>query len=418
MSARRGALTRAGVRLAGRAARAGAWVGLGRSALDPDRLLRRARRRARVQDAAADDLAEAPVVEALPVLARALEAEARLTPLGRLVAGGMVTRALENRLRIRDLVLANPEIAAERIDRPLFVAGFPRTGTTLLQNLLAADPEARPLLGWEAYHPLPRRGLFGDPRPRKHARDVRMLLDVVPELPSVHAVTAAGPEECLPLLLRTFVSPAWHLYAYVPSYRQWLDGQPPSRFVDAYRFHADQLRVLQWSRPGGRWLLKSPAHLQSVPALLEAYPDAIVVRTHRDTRKVLPSTCSLVRLLRHLVGARVDDLELGRQALRLGRRVLDAMEKPIEARDRQRVVEVLYADLVARPIEVVERVQAAAGRDVSAAMRVRMERWLAENPRHRHGVHRYALSDFGLAEDEVEGLSARYHARFGVPSES
>lgn len=368
-----------------------------------------------------EDLGAGPVEEGIRVLAASVETDARPGAFGRQVARGMILQGIERRLRIVDLVKRTPEIRAQEIRRPLFIVSPPRTGTTLLYNLLAQDPHARPLLSWEAYHPLPqspgsRNGR--DPRIGKHRRGIRMLDWVAPDLQAIHPVVADGPEECVPLLMRTFVCGAWSMFCTVPTYDHWVRSRPPEDYREVYRFHRDQLRLLQWQHHGdGAWLLKSPAHTLALPALLRTYPDAVVVRTHRDVAKVLPSACSLFRAARSIVEGPVDTHALGRAGLSMAEDLLHRVMRPIPEEDRDRVLDVRYADLVADPVGTAERIQAAAGRDVSPRMRSAMEAWLRDNPRHKQGVHRYRLEDYGVGRDDVEALAGDYHRHFDVPRE-
>ena len=379
--------------------------GLGRVGLGPRPLSASSIEDAARRATGLDDFGESGWRDALHVLVPSFENEAQLSPFGRIAIKVLIRRALEARLGLVALAKREPSIAAERLPRPVFVVGFPRTGTTLLFNLLAQAEEARPLLGWEAYETLPPPGRR-DRRIRKHRRAIRSLRRVRPELWELHPVEVEGPEECLPLLLRAVTTDAWLLYGRLPSYEAWLAQAPETAHDAAYRFHRLQLQVLQWQRPGGRWLLKSPAHLDALPSLLCAYPDACIVRTHRDLAKVLPSTCSLLGLIRSLFSDAVDETELGRYALDAARRRLDRMRSPLPETMRERILDVEYADLVADPLGTVARIHAHFDLPQDEGLRTRMEAWMAAHPRHEHGRHRYTLEQFGLAAEEVEALEA------------
>ncbi len=395
--------------------RVGERAGFAPRPISGRRLLEVARRRTGLHD-----LGEGPTEEGLGILAASLENEAGLPFVGRHVASETMLRSLTRRLQVVDIVGRTPEIRAQEIRRPLFIVAPPRTGTTLLYNLLAQDPAARPLLGWEAFDPLPPSGRRGreDRRIARHRWNIRAFGWLAPDLQRIHPVEADGPEECIPLLMRTFVSSAWIMLARVPTYEAWVRSRPHEDHLAAYHLHRDHLRLLQWQRRGGgAWLLKSPAHLLALPALLDAYPDAVVVRTHRDARKVLPSTCSLFRASRALLEGRVDARALGRDVLRTASDLYERMLRPLPPEAAGRVVDVRYADLVADPIAMVERVQTAAGRGVTPEMRARVEAWLRSHPRHKAGIHRYRLEDFGVTAGEVDALAAGYHQRFDIPRE-
>lgn len=403
------------IRLVDAAGRLGEHAGLSPSPVSGRRILERVRRRTGLHD-----LGDGEAEEGLRVLAASIETEARPGAFGREVVRGMIAQSIERRLRILDLVARTPQIRAQTIRRPLFIVSPPRTGTTLLYNLLAQDPAARPLLSWEAYDPFPpsRTGWRGrDPRIARHRRNVRFLDWLAPDLQRIHPVTADGPEECVPLLMRTFVTGVWSMFANVPTYDAWVRSRPAATYDAAYRHHRDQLRLLQWQRPEGHWLLKSPAHTLALPALLRVYPDAVVVRTHRDLCRVLPSALSLFRAARSLLEGPVDTRALGQSGLAMAQDLLARVMRPLPDSARERVVDVRYADLVADPLGTVERIQRAAGREVTAEMAEGVERWLEANPRHKQAVHRYRLEDYGLDPEEVGELSEAYHRRFDVPPE-
>ncbi|MFV1959542.1 MAG: sulfotransferase, partial [Planctomycetota bacterium] len=333
--------------------------------------------------------------------------EAGLGAFGHRAARRMLARVLDRRFQVLEFAARHPEALAPEIEDPVFVAGLPRTGTTLLFNLLAQDARMRPLLGWEAFFAVPPRPGHKDRRRARHRRQVRAIDWILPDLKRVHPLDADGPEECIPLLLRTFVTSAWTLYAHVPSYRAWLAAQPPEVLDETYRLHPLQLRTHQGPGPDGRrWLLKSPAHLKGLAALLRIYPDARVVRTHRDLAHVVPSACSLLAVFRALLVGRVDPFRLGREALALGRDTLEHLTAVGEGEAAGRIVDVEYDDLVSDPFGAVVSIQGRLGRRVSPAMEAAMRRWLADHPRHRHGVHRYSLEAFGITPEEIAALEA------------
>jgi hypothetical protein len=390
-------------------------LGLPPRPISADRMIAKAKRRTGLEDLGPTD-----IFEPFSILGEAFEKEANLSPFGHLLTRSMLLRSLERRLQVVDFVNRNPGIREESIRNPLFVVGFPRTGTTLLLNLLAQDPAARPLLCWEAYHPIPPRRIRkrgADPRVRRQRRAIRQLEHVVPDIKTVHKITADGPEECVPLLMRSFASSAWCLFAHVPSYETWLWEEPLARHEDTYRFHKLQLQLLQSQRRGDRWLLKSPAHLQGLSALLSVYPDACVLQTHRDLAKVLPSGCSLFGVLQSLYTDHLDPAALGRRGLEMGVRSLERLIEMRREDTARRILDLRYADLVADPVGTVERVYDHFGLEMTKGMRAGMERWVADNPRHKHGVHRYSLEQFGLDEDEVEREAAPYHDYFDIPRE-
>lgn len=378
---------------------------------DADDLLRDARRRTGLSDLGPD------TGDALDRLVDAVNAESRLTALGRLIVTRMLRTFVAQRLRIVAAHRRSPALSAMPVTRPVFVVGYWRTGTTLLHNLLAQADGARPLYMHEAVDPLPPalRGTARDTRPLQFGLQQRGLYYLSPEITRIHDFNG-GPAECLRLLGRSFVS---HLFPHMvpaPSYEAWLWGLDDAAFAPVYALHRMQLQTLQADGRPGHWVLKSPAHLPTLPALLAEYPDAIVVQTHRDPAKVLGSLSSLVSLGVGLLADAPDPRVIGRQ-------VLDRTERTLARVDRaraavgDRVVDVRYADLVRDPVAVVAGIQDRAGRPLSAAAEARMRAWLAANPQGKHGAHRYSLAQFGLDPAAVERFAGPYRDRYGVPAE-
>jgi hypothetical protein len=397
-------------RVAGGAARLG-W----RTRLSASPIVERARRRTGLSD-----FGEGDVDEPLGVLVDSLEREARLTPFGRQCMQTALVETLCKRLRIVDHVKREAEVRQQKILRPLIVVGFPRTGTTLLQNLLAQDPASRPLLGWESFSPLPethRRSGRRDPRIRRFEKFLRGVQYSSPEFQTVHEITAEGPAECNFLLGRTLVTWFYSLSNRVPAYEDWLYAQPQSVLEAAYRLHRDQLKILQHQRPGKRWLLKGPAHLNALHAIAAVYPDVCVVQTHRDLSKVHPSTCSLLALARGVLSDAIDARALGREALESGMRQLERMMRLRDELSAERVLDVRYADLMRDPVGAVRSIYDHFGLYWPEEMGARCRAWIDRNPRHKHGVHRYTLATFGTDREEIDRLAATYHRRFDVPLE-
>jgi hypothetical protein len=376
---------------------------LGGAQLDADALLAGARRRTGLHD-----LGDFPGELPLRVLVGSLRDEARLTPFGRVLTARILSRYMVQRLRIVEELRRRPETAAVPIRRPLFVVGLPRTGTTLLLNLLAQVPPARPLRGWEAADPLPRRG-----REREFALLTRGLHYLAPELPRIHELPVRGATECFPLLNRSFLSWAYLLLGHVPSYERWLWEQDTDALEGSYRLHRAQLRLLSLQRAAGHWVLKWPAHVYALEALTRVYPDAAIVQTHRELAEVLPSNASLLYTTRSIFSDAVTRRATGRALLEQIERHLGRV---VAGRDRlgDRVLDVRYPDLLADPLGVVRRIHTHFSYELPDGTEARITAYLAANPKGKHGGHRYSLEEFGLDRADVERVGAGYSERFGA----
>ncbi len=366
--------------------------GLWRQSLAPDHLKAIASRRTRLYD-----WGEEPFEEALTVLVGSFEAEADLTPLGRLGLKQDLLRLLANRLRMQAHFVHHSAIRDEHIERPLFIVGLPRTGTTMLFNLLAQDPAVRSPKLWELLWPLPLRPDRKDRRVALTKRLVRRMYWAVPPLRAVHPMEAEGPEECLLLFEHMFTSIDFAMRADVPSYLGWLlrrDLEPE------YRYYRAILQLLQFQHPLRRWLLKSPFHLFDLPALLSVFPDAAIVQTHRDPRAVVPSFCSLAALMHRPHSDALDPRRLGRQWLEVLAAIMQRSAE-VRAQAPASFFDVHYRGLIDDPKGTVERIYDYFQLPFTDAMAAGIEGWLARHPQHRHGVHRYSAASFGLTDEQI-----------------
>jgi hypothetical protein len=376
------------------------------------RLLEAARRKAKL-----DDFGDESFREPLQRLLASIRDEARLTSMGRIIQHARIVSLLANRLRIQRMLAAHPEILDVELGRVVVIAGLQRTGTTLLHRLLAADPSARTLPAWEALNPAPlssRPGADRAARMRQAVRAERALAYLAPEFFAIHPIEATAPEEDVLLLELTFLSQAPEAMMYVPSYARWLEGQDVR---PAYAYVRNVLQLLQWIRPGRHWVLKTPNHLEHLDALLETFPTALVVQTHRDPRKTIASFCSMVAHGRGVLSNHVDVRDVAAHWLRKQRRLVDRAMESRRSAPTDRFVDVAYADLVADPLAQVARIYRFAGLEFRDELRAAFEAARAANPPQRHGRHVYRLEDFGLTAEQVDRELAAYRACHKIPVE-
>ncbi len=392
--------------------RAAARVGIGRVSLAEEDLIRAATR-----SSGLDDFIDESFREPMQRMITSLEAEGELHPLGRVTIRESLVRALVNRLRLEDLCIRHPEIEETEVREPVFVVGLQRTGTTKLQRLLTCEPGLRSMPAWEGLNPVPfpervdRRGR--DPRIRLAETAEKALRYLSPDLFAIHPVEAEEPEEDIHLLDVTFVSPAIDAIARAPSYQQWfceVDQLP------AYQYMKRLIQLLLWERPG-RWLGKTPHHLEYLDELFSVFPDAKVVITHRDPTRTVASFCSMMAHSRAMFSDRVDLSEVGQQ---FRAKAIRAVERSMAARERlpkEAFLDVLYQDVMADPMKQIRRVYDFLGQDLAPETQASMNDWLANNTQTKHGVHSYALEDFGLDRDEIDPHFHAYRERYGVPVE-
>ncbi len=356
-------------------------IGIRATAPSAAELIDKAKRRCGLEDFGGGEF-----FEPLSRLLESCHREARLNVIGKMALRSDVVRILGNRLLLERDRRIYPEIAQQTIREPLFIVGLPRSGTTLLHILLAADPAHRAPLTWEVMSPSPPSSEDRKQRIQQASRNLAVLRWLAPTFESVHATGAELPQECVSLTSPTFMSDQFDTMYNVPSYRAWFFSQD---LRPAYKFHRRSLQHLQFRQSAERWVLKAPAHMFAAPALLSIYPDARFVQIHRDPIEAVASVSSLVTILRQVFSDAVDPVQIGRDALTYWSQALKTF---MRARDQllpQRVCDLRYDDVRRDPI-------AAAG--------------------HVYGVHRYDAAYFRL-----EGMNgfAEYCERFGIsPSAS
>lgn len=301
-----------------------------------------------------------------------------------------------------------PEIAAVPVVRPLFIVGFGRTGSTFLHNLLALDPQARAPRLWELWSPSPpprQETSLRDPRIKMAQRRLEILTEVAPLIRQIHTMEVQGPDECHHMMRH-----GTHLAMQhdAPEYWEWLKELDDAKLEHLFAHYKLQVQHLLLFFENRRWVSKSLAHLHYFPVLFKVFPDANVVRLHRDPCAAVPSLASLYASLRRLVENPVDPGRVGRIVLDI---FADGMRRMIEA-DRKgpqrQFIDVAFADLVADPIGVVADIYARFGHELSAPFEEAMRRYIKDSQAAAKSRHSYALEEFGLSRDAVLSRSEEY----------
>jgi len=357
--------------------------------------------------------------EPLRVLLAALEDEARLTVLGRILARVEIQRTLQNRLAIEATFRRHPEIGEQTIESPVVITGLGRTGTTLLHDLLAQDPAVRVPMQWELMYPDPppeAASYASDPRIDRVRREIGVMGEADPAFPAMHELAAELPTECIYILAHQFASHMFVGEFNVPSYAVWV---MTADVTPAYAYHRRFLQLLQWRCPGARWVLKAPSHLSSLPTLFRIYPDARVVITHRDPLRVIASLANLMATLQRM---RSDHVDYGSLVAGIAYGFAELVRSVMEQRRSgvvpdERIIDVRYQDLIADPLATVaglyERWGIHFGADAERRVRQRIRRPADDGS----GVHRYAFEDTGLAAAAQRERFALYLQRYGIPGE-
>jgi len=329
---------------------------------------------------------------------------------------GMLVKALIDRLNVTHALKQRPELLERPITRPVFVFGIPRTGTTLLNNLLAADPARRSPLKWELDDPVPpptSATLYTDPRAIAALEAERQLYAAYPDSAKYYRASATYPHECVYILAHDFKTLMWDSMGKMPQYRDYIFS---ADVTSAYEYHKRFLQLHQADAPG-IWNLKMPSHVLNIETLLKVYPDARLVWIHRDPFSATCSLCSLITLGHQFMGGRLDLEWIGQnypwQAAQHAERGMDARDRIGE----DRVIDVQYADVLRNPIGAMRKLYAALGDDFTTEAEAAMQAWLDDNPQDKFGRHEYQFAKFGLRKEEVAPLFERYLARYDVELE-
>jgi hypothetical protein len=353
----------------------------------------------------------------LRALLGSLREEAPLNALGIALLRARILDSLITRLRTEDWIRRHPEIEREPIAAPIVVVGQTRTGTTMLQRLLASDPRHHGPLWWEVRFPAPLPGTrFDEPDPRVAIAEAEVagILAADPEQAAIHPWDAQAPDEEIMLLEHSFFSHVPEAFTNVPSYRAFIDAQD---WTPAYATLRRFLQFLQWQkRQRGalrdRWVLKTPGHLGYLDTLLATFPGALIVQTHRDPVQTIPSAASLNRSLWRMSSDDFDDREVARQ---WQQRMAWAVRRSLAARERipeRQIADVWFLDALAKPMEVIAQIYARFGISLTSEARAALEAWLATNRREKRPPHDYTLAEFGLSEDAIRADFAEYRERF------
>ena len=389
--------------------RAAQWLNVPIGRLDQDTIIEAAKRSTGLEDMG--DPSFLKPMEKLLANAR----RAPFTSLGQAFTQMSCQRAVSNRLRIEQYLKAHKEVLSQTIRRPIFILGFPRTGTTLLQNLIAQAPNRRALEFWELTMPVP---VHEDPakdrakRIRKADQILRAAYLIAPEQQAMHEVRSTTAEECWPLFINTFSVLNVDLQSGMTDYGEWLLNHD---MTGPYREYERQLKLLQHLVPEQDLLLKCPEHLWFLDALLEVFPDACIVWTHRDPFRSVASYCSLISIAWRSLYGRFDPHDVGTH---IEDRFLRGVERAMKARDaygdESRFFDVEFSDLVHNPIDVVHKINDHFQLGFDDSMDASMEAWLQNKRSDKRGSHKYSAERYGLSPERVNGKFQDYIDRFNI----
>ncbi|MCB1706176.1 MAG: sulfotransferase [Halioglobus sp.] len=365
-----------------------------------------------------DDFGDDLWREPFGVLIRSLEEEGQLTLMGRLMARSDIILWLSARLQVVDTLKRHPQILDEEIVAPMVIVGLPRSGTSILFELLSQDPEVGVPLMWEALQPCPppeAATYRTDPRIEQADKLFTQWSRVAPEFASMHEMRGDIPAECGLLMAGTFISDHCASLHQTNSYSAWCLA---ADFTPVYKYHKRVLQILQWKNPRKRWLLKAPEHQVHLDTLLQVYPDARIVQTHRDPIKCMASTASLMGTLYYMRSDQPFNAQLFDNII-MGDATAQRLERVIQQREQgvvpsTNIVDSRYQDLIDDPISCIANIYDHFGMPFHDAARSRMLDYLEHKPQGKFGAHRYEI-DASKTRDRP--LFKRYQTLYNVPDE-
>lgn len=337
---------------------------------------------------------------------------APVTDFGKFSSTGFGVDALSNRLRLVEYMKKHPEVADVKIERPVFIIGFPRTGTTLLQNLMHLSPDRRALPFWELTNPIPvHPDAESDVKKRQRHTKMRLAVAnfVVPEMKFIHEVRYDSLEECWSLFIPQFTVPNWDMTGRWPGYGEWM---LQNDMVASYQEYKKFLQVMVSRLPDKKLILKCPDHMWHLDALLEVFPDACIVWTHRDPSRSIPSYCSLASLNWRLLYGEFDPKELGPY---IEERFIQGIERGLAVRERvgeDRFLDINFKSLLERPIEAVNKITSHFG--LTPVDESLMQEYLLTDRPDNRGKHSYSADHYGLDTEAIKKHYKEYIERFNI----
>ncbi len=341
---------------------------------------------------------------ALQELLRSYRATAQLHPLGEIMTAVNLLSLLHTQLGLSAALAETPAISTRPITAPLIITGLPRTGSTLLHNLLALDEQLRAPQSWEVGYPTPHPNTAAGKthKIRRTQQRFRLIEALNPGFRTIHELDAHLPQECLVIMASALRSHLFFSSSFVPDYQDWLDEQPQEI---AYEQHRQTLQLLQGATPHRvTWALKAPSHLFSLNGLLATYPDCRIIYTKRSPEKVVGSIASLHWHLYRTFSNFVDTAELGRQLCTRWGSAQSAFDTQLASSStlRQRTAIIDYDQLTQSPIAIIGNMYKQFGMTLNYHTRTLMQNYLQQRPQHQFGAHNYALADYGLTQHDLD----------------
>ncbi|MDY6803115.1 MAG: sulfotransferase [Cyanobacteriota bacterium] len=404
-------------------------MGISIADINVDSLLERARKITHLNDFG-DSSFEGPLSE----LVDSLNSEADLNFMGKYMMREMLSELLCERLRVQHYFKRFPEVSEEKIEKPLFITGLPRSGTRFLFNLLCQDPNSQWLKHWELHLPSQEfvdreefdRAAEEKLLIKKSSADLKGFKSLVPNIDKCYIFGVTAPEECFRFLARSFVCSVFPVYAEVPSYFEqmksewWGGGADTQKLAEVYQYYRQQIQLVKHRRnlpqtPNVKiesqrhWVFKSPSHLMSLHAISEVFTDACLVHIHRDPLYGIPSNWSLLAMIRAAFSDRIDRQSMGRQLLQ---DFSYSINRALEIRRNNpslNIIDISYDRFIANPVQVIRKIYQKFDYTFTEEVEMGIKNYILEDPHEKDGKHIYSLEQFGIEKEEVYDAFSEYY---------
>lgn len=359
-----------------------------------------------------NDFGDSAYLQGLSMFIQSIKDEPDIHYFGLHVAREMCLASLKNRLYLQNFIANNPEVLALPVHQPIWILGLPRTGTTFLHHLLAKDPDNRVVKRWEAICAAPRiSNLYQDKVNRRNlARVSTNKLELLsPGILAKHSMGWNLPEECINLFCDSFCSELYWFCFGISSYKDWLKNTDLS---SAYSYYKKQIQVLQAQESAKQWIFKAPFHSAYIREIEHTFDAPLYIRLHRDPNEVLPSVASLYTSVLGIHKRRIDRETIGREVYDHCLRSTTRLDDELDKVPSERVINVRYEDFVRDPETTVETIYTKFNMDLSSEFRSRIHAFVNNNPKEKHGSHKYSGSDYGFISERIDQGFNRYSEKY------
>lgn len=363
------------------------------------------------------DFGNSDYEEALSRLIKSYNEEADLSVLGHYAARNDLIADLCGRLWVVDGLKNSPEALKAKIEKPIFILGFPRTGTTTLHNMIQANPECQVLEHWLALAPRPRppkEQWADDSHYQRVTEALRLQYAANPDLRAQHDISADSADECRFILRQMFLDDSYGYVCNLPSYREWFEKKAMKA---SYQWHSDVLKLIQHPLDlNRRWVLKFPSHLACLKEIFAVYPDACIIQTHRDPTATIPSFASLIAGAATTFSTSRDPRDIGRfMAKHWHQRVENSIRDREELNMEHRFYDVQFNEVLSDPVESIQKAFDKFDISISQAAESAIRDWHNSHPPGRHGSHRYTAEEYGLNTSDLSDYFEHYRNTYDIP---